>query len=298
MLEERALLSTLLETFQRPTPAEGDQFGYSVAAIGENVLVGAPGVERDKFTVGAAYLFDSGRGKLLQTFPTPVGVEMLGMCVAALGEHVLVGDPSDNTCADLAGAVYLFDASTGYLMRTFLNPTPAEDDQFGLSLAVTASGNVLVGAPYDDTGAQDAGAAYLFDGLTGRLLRTFVNPTPVQNGQFGSSVATMGNHVLVSAPGNEVDGAIYLFDASSTTLTTTSGSASAIWPSSPRRSSRTSVIRGPNSPGRATSTTLGRSTSATWRSLPRTSSGRTAARSSIPAVSRRLGRVLGLFRRT
>ena len=46
-------------------------------------------------------------------------------------------------------------------------------------------GNVLVGANYDDTGATDAGAADLFDGTTGALLRTFVNPTAENGDHFG-----------------------------------------------------------------------------------------------------------------
>jgi len=36
----------------------------------------------------------------------------------------------------------------------------------------------LVGAYSDDTVVDGAGAAYLFDGSTGALLQTFLNPTP------------------------------------------------------------------------------------------------------------------------
>ena len=64
----------------------------------------------------------------------------------------------------------------GDLLHTFLNPTPAADDYFGYSVAGVGS-NVLVGAMGHSTGAPGAGAAYLFDGTTGALLHTFLNPT-------------------------------------------------------------------------------------------------------------------------
>ena len=65
------------------------------------------------------------------------------------------------------------------LLRTFQKPTPAANDDLGCSVAAVGN-NVLIGAYRDDTGATDAGAAYLFDGSTGALLRTFTNPTPAE----------------------------------------------------------------------------------------------------------------------
>ena len=48
--------------------------------------------------------------------------------------------------------------SLGDLLQTLNNPTPGTSDYFGLSVSV--SGNtVVVGAPYDNTGATDAGSA-------------------------------------------------------------------------------------------------------------------------------------------
>jgi len=65
---------------------------------------------------------------------------------------------------------------------------------------VAVSGNtVVVGAPWDDTGASDAGSAYVFDATTGGLLRTLNNPTPAASDYFGNSVAVSGNTVVVGA---------------------------------------------------------------------------------------------------
>ena len=122
----------------------------------------------------------------------------LGFSVAAVGNNVLVGAPQDKTSGTNAGAAYLFDGSTGALLLALLNPTPTAEDQFGYCVAAVGN-DILVGARLDDTGATNAGAAYLFDGSTGALLATILNPTPNVNDQFGFSVAGVGNDLLVGA---------------------------------------------------------------------------------------------------
>ena len=106
-------------------------------------------------------------------------------------------------------------ALPGDLLQTFLNPTAAVSDQFGVSVAGVGN-NVLVGAQFDDAGAADSGAAYLFDGATGSLLQTFLNPTPGVFDIFGGSVAGVGNNVLVGALNDDAgannSGAAYLFE--------------------------------------------------------------------------------------
>jgi hypothetical protein len=81
---------------------------------------------------------------------------------------------------------------------------------------VAVSGNtVVVGAPYDDTGATDSGSAYVFDAATGNLLATLNNPTPASQDIFGPSVAFSGGRFVVGAPyedGIAADrGAAYIF---------------------------------------------------------------------------------------
>jgi Calx-beta domain/RTX calcium-binding nonapeptide repeat (4 copies)/FG-GAP repeat len=210
----------LVRTFFNPTPESSDNFGGSVAAMGNNVLIGSNRDNIGATGAGAAYLFDGITGALLKTFlnPTPANFDEFGFSVSAVGNNVLIGTPNDN---DLAGAAYLFDGTTGALLRTFLNPTPTDRDQFGYTVAAVGN-NVLIGAPYNDTGAVNAGAAYLFDGVTGELLQTFLNPTPALGDEFGNSVAVVGNNVLIGTPlddtGAEGAGAAYLFDGTTGAL--------------------------------------------------------------------------------
>jgi hypothetical protein len=219
-LKTWAASGVLKLTFQNPTPAQYDYFGYAIVAVGNNVLIGAEGDDTGATNSGAAYLFDGTTGVLLHTFlnPTPESDDKFSGygSVAAVGNNVLVGAVGDRTGAYNSGAAYLFDGTTGALLHTFLNPTPAYYDWFGRSVAGIGN-NILVGAPLDDNaGFTDNGVVYLFDGTTGALLHTFLNPTPAAKDRFGQSVAVAGNSVLVGAlmddAGATDSGAVYLFD--------------------------------------------------------------------------------------
>ena len=207
----------LITTFTNPTPYYSDSFGFSVAAVGtDRVLIGTPNDRTGASYSGAAYLLST-NGTLLTTFtnPTPEANEGFGFSVAAVGtDRVLIGAYADNTGAVGAGAAYLFSTS-GTLLTTITNPTPAVGDNFGRTLAVLGTDRVLIGAKNDDTGAINAGAAYLFS-TNGTLLNTFTKPTPEADDAFGGSVAAVGtDRVLIGAIGDNTGvshaGAVYLF---------------------------------------------------------------------------------------
>lgn len=270
-----------LATFQNPTPVFDDEFGFSVAGAGENVVVGAPfadvdtGDARPTDDAGEGYLFNAS-GQLLRTLavrdiaakallgfsaagtatrailgapgadlggvdnagsvflfdPATGGVVLalaspnarkgnkFGFSVAADGNLVGVGEPFANSGQPSSGAAYVFDLTTGGVVQTLQNPSPDRNDQFGYAVAVD-TGRIVVGAPFDNTGAQGAGAAYLYDANTGALLKTFTNPTARQGESFGSSVAIAGDRVYVGAANAESDlgaveaGQVYVFQASS-----------------------------------------------------------------------------------
>lgn len=210
-------------TIPNPTPAYSEAFGVSVAGLGtDGLLIGAAGDETGAGAAGAVYLFNT-NGTLLTTFtnPTPALAEYFGVSVAAMGtDRVLIGALNDNTGVSGSGAGYLFSTG-GVLITTFTNPTPVALDEFGRSVAAVGSDRVLIGAPSDDTGAGNTGAAYLFS-TNGALLATFTNPTPAVNENFGQAVAAVGvDCVLIGAfnAGWQV-GAAYLFSTNGTLITT------------------------------------------------------------------------------
>ncbi|MEQ9235475.1 CHAT domain-containing protein [Coleofasciculus sp. E2-BRE-01] len=217
---------TLLQTFDNPQPIVGGNFGISVAAMGSDILIGAPrntsgGVTR----AGQTFLFNP-TGTLLQTFdnPQPVVNGLFGDSVAAVGSDILIGAPRNTSGGfEDAGQAFLFNP-TGTLLQTFDNPQPVVNGFFGFSLAAVDS-NILIGAFLNTSGGfTRAGQAFLFN-PTGTLLQTFDNPQPVRGGSFGISFATVGNDILIGAEGNtsggfEAAGQAFLFNPTGTLLQT------------------------------------------------------------------------------
>lgn len=202
---------TLLATLNNPVESqEYAEFGFSVAAFGnDRALVGA----RD---AGAAYLFDT-NGVLLMTFtnPVPTAGDYFGHSVAAVGsDRVVVGAPQSDQGATNAGVAYVFNVN-GALLTTITNPSPAEGDLFGARVAVLGSDRIVISSIYDDIGATNSGAVYVFN-ADGTLLHTIANPTPAASDAFGARVAALGdNRVIVGATYDDLGatdaGAAYLF---------------------------------------------------------------------------------------
>jgi hypothetical protein len=109
----------------------------------------------------------------------------------------------------------IFDFVNNSPLRTFTHPTDQPFANFGVSLSAIGT-QALIGAPGDNEGAISSGAVHLFDSLSGDLLHTFLNPTPAPSDHFGSSIAVVGDKVLIGAPGDDTfgtdAGAAYLFD--------------------------------------------------------------------------------------
>ncbi len=159
--------------------------------------------------------------KLAMHPPGPQHEAIFGYAVAAAGPNALVGAPHTPVDGRMqAGAAYLLDGTSGAILRTFLDPARRIDDLFGHAVAGTGD-RVLIGAPRTAVyGLPMAGAAYLFDASTGRLLRAFYEPTPSANAEFGSTVAFVDGQPLIASPAATVGGApaagcAYLFDVSS-----------------------------------------------------------------------------------
>ena len=197
-----------LATFLNPVPNGGDRFGFAIAAVGTNILIGAPFDDSSgMMDAGAAYLFDGSSGALLQSFfdPTPTVDAEFGTAVAGVGTNILVGAPGKFLDEGIA---YLFDSS-GSLLQTFMNPESGGVGEFGTAVAAFGT-NALVGAPGNNGGA---GLAYLMDSNTGGMLQTFNNPTPVAGDEFGAAIAATGANVLIGEPGeNSGTGAAHLFN--------------------------------------------------------------------------------------
>ena len=212
-----ATSGVLLHALSQPNPSLSDYFGFSVAISGDTVAVGARRADGEATDDGAVYLFDAATGTLIHEIanPTPENFDSFGRSVALSGDLVVIGADGDNTGAPGAGAAYVYAVSSGELIHTLSNPTPAFVDLFGYSVGISGD-NVVVGAQRADEGAPDSGAAYLFAAATGELVTTWASPTPADQDVFGAAIAVDGSTAVVGAYWDDTAGtdagAAYVFD--------------------------------------------------------------------------------------
>jgi hypothetical protein len=146
------------------------RLGWSVAVEGETILAGAPQDSGAGLWAGAAYLFTRNAGtwslSAKLTAEAPQDYDFCGNSVGLRGGRAVVGAANAaNLPTYRNGAAHLFQRSGSTWTRTsMLRPADnAEGDQFGFSLAVSATA-LIVGTPYKDLGwGQASGAAYAFD---------------------------------------------------------------------------------------------------------------------------------------
>jgi hypothetical protein len=185
--------------------APGQQFGTSVARAGdadgdgiEDLIVGAPWANVGAAQgAGMARVFSGANGAVLHSFFGQLAGERLGNCVSTAGDvdgdgrdDVIVGEIGSNHAGSLAGRALVYSGRDGALLLT-LDPDSA-GDSFGFWVAGTGDVNhdghddVLVGAPTDAQNGLSAGAAFVFSGANGTVLRKLLGAS---NTLFGFSVA-------------------------------------------------------------------------------------------------------------
>ena len=218
----------------------GDALGHSVAVANDTVMAGAPwDANTNGNGAGAVYFFDkpltgwesmTETGKLLATDADVQYVgDNFGFSVAMQGlTTTLIGAPHDDDNGSNAGAAYDFEyqplAGGWSQWQKLLASDGQAGDNFGHSVDVV-TGQVAVGAPYDDDNGSNSGSAYVFgwylSGFTERAKLLACAGAPYD--YFGWSVAVGhspeppfgADRVLVGVPMDDDDGdssgSAYLF---------------------------------------------------------------------------------------
>jgi hypothetical protein len=218
----------LLQKWVNPQPGNSELFGYVVAINEDFAVVSAP---RDDVTgsnpaSGAVYVFDVRTLALVPrrtlARPAPASNDGFGYSLSLSGEQILIsayqedatisGTPTINV-----GAAYLFDASTAQLLRKFTSPAPSVEGRFGLQSGVLGNQVVLGALGEEPSQVANAGAIYLIENDTRRILAQYEDPTPVVNENFGYNFALAGQHILVGNPYAQVSpsqsGLAYVYQA-------------------------------------------------------------------------------------
>ena len=201
---------------ENPHPSESDWFGHSLATLSESsFVVGVPQYDGDFTDEGIVYAFenfdDYEHPSLMITNPLPSAYASFGRSLLTIGTNrIVIGAPQSGN----DGCVFVYDQQ-GILLTTITNPSPL-GEMFGESIASINNETILIGDPYDDTGAENAGQAYLFD-LSGNLLQTITNPTPAMHENFSIEVASDNkNTFYIGSPVDDLGGgnlgSIYIYN--------------------------------------------------------------------------------------
>jgi len=193
--------------------APDDRFGYSVAASGDTVVVGAHGDDTTGSLSGSAYVFvRSGttwteQQKLLAS--DGATEDGFGWSVAASGETVVIGAPFDDLpIGRRVGSAYVFvrTGTTWTQEQKLLASDGAALDDFGEPVSVSGD-TVVVGSPGAETPAgEEVGAAYVFvrSGTTWSEQQKLLAPDGESFDFFGQSVSVSVDTVVVAAPLDDV----------------------------------------------------------------------------------------------
>jgi len=212
-------------------PSPSSSFGFAIGISGSLIVVGAHFNDTGSVNAGAAYIYDMNSEiptvpSVTLYNPSPTEGDRFGRAVAISGTRVVVGVYLDDTGATDSGVAYVYDIGSETPttpLATLNNPTPGLGDWFGATVSISGT-HVIVGAQHDNTGAGDAGSAYVYDidnDLPTIPICTLNNPSPTSSDQFGFSVAISGTRAVVGArfvdAGATDSGRVYVYDVNNGT---------------------------------------------------------------------------------
>jgi len=201
----------------RPDPSIQQQFGWSVAAYGDVVAVGASGdtnVAQAAKYAGSAYIFERNAGGtnawgLVQKLyaSDPVSSGFFGSGIALDGDVLVVGAYG---VSGSRGAAYVFERNAGgtnawQQVQKLLASDGIGLDFFGSKVAISGD-IILAGANGQDTMGNGAGAVYVFErnangtnawGQSKKLMAADGS----HSAYFGQSVSVRGDVAVIGANG-------------------------------------------------------------------------------------------------
>ncbi len=207
--------------------AAGDRLGSSIAFDGTNLFAGAPGNSDVHSDSGSVYLFTEIAGfwqYAAEILPADSSAaQSFGASIDMDGTNLVVGAPGDGSLEQGAAYVYTKTTSIGPWTEDSKHvPSGANSgDHFGAAVAISDDWFVASSPDYDGTTFADSGKVYIYKNTAGWSIHRATDPSsPVQNGQYGASLALSGTLLAVGAPGygSSKQGRAELFDLESILL--------------------------------------------------------------------------------
>ena len=199
-----------------------DEFGISVSATADKIVVGAYQDDDNGNNSGSVYVYDANDLTAQPTKLTAfdgVGDDLFGNAVSVTADKIVVGAIYEGDGGwPGSGSVYVYDANDLTAQPTKLTPFDgAGGDRFGESVFATVD-KIVVGAWRDDDNGNDSGSVYVYD-----LSDLSAQPTKLTafdgaaNHRFGYSVAATVDKIIVGAEQDDdngsYSGSVYVYDA-------------------------------------------------------------------------------------
>ena len=221
----------LLHTLDNPnaySTSADDFFGNKVAISGNYAIVGAV-QEKDEngSSSGKAYIFHVANGALAHTLdnPNPYGTSLsdsFGTDVSISENYAVVSALfEDDAGGSTSGRVYVYHVANGALAHTIENPEAdgGYGDLFGEKVDIDANTIIVPARQNDEGGVSNTGRSYIFDAVSGDLIKILENPNAYNTGDFdgfGWDVSINGNYAVVSTifeddAGGSASGKVYVF---------------------------------------------------------------------------------------
>jgi hypothetical protein len=207
----------LIRNITSPSMISEGLFGQSIATNDENILVGEPGQKGDgrPLDIGSVYVYDHD-WNLVTTLQSPDQQErsFFGFSTSISGDYVVIGEHWATVDGhERAGRAHIYDTDWNHV-ATLQSPTPEDNGDFGRDVVIGGD-IVVVGERRGDVESINEGKAYVFD-LEGNLISTLVSPEPFPLNQFGYSVETDGEIIVVceadvNAGGETKAGKVHVF---------------------------------------------------------------------------------------
>ncbi len=206
----------------------GEEFGASVSPAGDvdhdgwsDVLIGAPGYDQDR---GKVLIFSGKTGFALHLWTGQEQGSRFGAAIALIGlvnldfyPDFAISAPFETVNGQpLWGMVRVYSGQSAAMIREITHSGTGSNWGFGLALAGNCDwdgdsrSDVLVGSPLYSNGGVFSGAAQVFSGATGGMLRSWIGS---MNDQLGTSIDGLGDldgdgrgELAIGSPGKDDNG--------------------------------------------------------------------------------------------
>ncbi|MFN0138328.1 MAG: hypothetical protein ACKVS9_19670 [Phycisphaerae bacterium] len=185
-----------------PDPDRAEFFGRGMAVDGDTLIVGA-------HNLSVAFAFErQSDGTWLQTqqlSPNDQWGWFYGRAIALAGDLAVIGAPQDFHVGSWAGSAYVLHrekSGTWVTVQKLLPSDPTFFGTFGISVAINAHGEILVGSELANTNGIGSGGVYLFardNTGTFRERQKIVNSAASNGDSFGYSIAVDDDLLIAGA---------------------------------------------------------------------------------------------------